>query len=358
MTSPPFAAFSREERLAGASRDTWGAMEKVLAPLAVEVQPTALCHRTCVFCSHIVRNRRGGELTGEEVSSLLDELRSMGVKGIAFSGGGEPLFWHAARVVDAIELAAGFADVTLTTSGDQLWEDDDDRLHPDAVRVLRACRAMYLNVPAVDEDSYARQIKGSSNWKRTAKLIRAMVALKRADPNLQCEIQGAVVLSVFNADQVEAIDRELCGAGVDDIYYKQFKNFESRNVSRIRLETEQLLERLEHVPVAVRSPALSRFISGLRSTDTAHVHCWANRLAFGAIVDPNGDVYLCTPTVGKPEYCIGSLSKGGFRAVWSQGLRDHTLRRLNQMSISGACPAECRYHDENRTLNHLIEPKL
>lgn len=343
-------------RSAQATPDFWGVTPTgVLPPLCVEIQPTAHCHRTCSFCSHIIRNRRGGALTTADVDGLLDELRELRVLRIAFSGGGEPLYWAAGSTVDALVRAATFADVTLTTSGDQLLDAATGELHPDAARVLQACSAMFVNVPAVNALSFAAQVRGPSGWEHASRMLRQFVALRRSDPDLyRCRVVGVVVLSAFNVSQVGEIDRVLFEHGVDAIYYKQWKDFEKRNVRKVKLADEALLEGLSVIPAADRSPDLARFIDDLRHPDEENHPCWVNRLSYDAIVDPDGEVYLCTPTVGRPEHSIGNLDDAPFAQLWASAGRAGRLRVLDGLSATGVCPSQCRHHPENARLDALV----
>jgi radical SAM protein with 4Fe4S-binding SPASM domain len=355
-TNSRIVGLTLAERTAGLTHDTWGVIGgDVIAPYCVEIQPTAHCHRTCSFCSHIIRNRRGGTISEEEVRGLLADFRAMGVHRVAFSGGGEPLYWSGGRLAEMIEIAAEFSEVSLTTSGDQLWLDDRQELHPDASVLLERCMTMYFNIPAVDELNFAKQVRGPSGWSHSSKMLRNLVVLRDSDPGrYRCQLHAVVVVSVFNVDQIATIDRVLFEHGVDAIYYKQWKNFEKRNVKRVKLEDEYIVDRLGAIPEAERSADLTAFIEGVKVEFPAHRHCWSNRLAYNAIVDPDGEIYMCTPTVGKPEFSIGNLDDGGFAAVWTSAVRDAKLRELSQMSYDGLCPRECRHHPDNVRLTNVL----
>lgn len=348
-TALPIVGLPLADRERAAGHDVWGVSGgQVLAPHAVEIQPTAHCHRTCTFCSHIIRNRRGGQLSSEEVRGLLTELESIGVRQIAFSGGGEPLYWADGDITDMVRKAARFAEVSLTTSGDQLWNAEDGALHPDAGLLLEHCATMYFNIPAVDELSWAKQVRGPSGWPHTKAMITKLLALRNSDRGrYRCELHAVVVVSAFNIEQIERIDGTLTEIGVDAIYYKQWKNFERRKVNRLRLEDEHIVRRLDAIPPTQRSRDLSKFIALLKTSFPKHTPCWANRLAYNAIIDPNGDIYLCTPTVGNPEFSIGNLDDGGFSSCWRGALRTERLHELNDLSYQSVCPRECRHHPDN-----------
>lgn len=348
-------ALKAKERVRQLTEETWGRLRgEVLPPIEVEIQPTANCHRTCAFCSHIIRNRRGGELTSEDVFSLLAELERMQVKSIAFSGGGEPLYWKAGRLVEAIRTASAFARVILTSSGDQLWNDTRDELDDDALSILGHCSALQLNIPAVDDAGFQRQVHGPSSWKRTSSIISSLVELKSSRPDLRCKIYAVVVVSAFNVNQIAGIDEALMTRGFDGIYYKQLKNFEDRPLAKVRISEDTIFNTLDIIPAATRSADLDKFIKLIATNYETMTHCWVNRIGFDAIVDPDGDIYLCTPTVGKNEFCIGNLDNGGFANCWHGATRELVLRRLSDYSLHGVCPRECRNHGDNQLIDHGI----
>jgi radical SAM protein with 4Fe4S-binding SPASM domain len=334
----------------------WGSVDgDVVAPYCVEIQPTAHCHRTCSFCSHIIRNRRGGTMSETEVRALLSDFQGMGVRRIAFSGGGEPLYWSGGSLVEMVQVATQFSEVSLTTSGDHLRSAELGELIPDAAVLLEHCQTMFFNVPAVDELSFAKQVRGPSGWSHTSAMLRDLVALRDSDhAKYRCELHAVVVVSAFNVEQIANIDRVLLDHGVDAIYYKQWKNFEKRNVKRVRLEDEHIVERLGAIPAAQRSADLTAFVESLKIQIPLEQHCWSNRLGYNAVIDPDGEIYLCTPTVGKLEHSIGNLDDGGFAARWTGALRAAKLRELDQMSYTGMCPSECRHHPDNARLGKAL----
>jgi radical SAM protein with 4Fe4S-binding SPASM domain len=358
-TRPSLLSLTESARARRLGSQSWGSLDgRVLAPLRVEIQPTAHCHRICVFCSHILRNKRGGELSPETILRLLEELRELGVERIAFSGGGEPLFWQAGDIKVVLEAAAQFAAVSLTTSGDQFWDDREGVIAPEAEAAMKYCRLIYLNIPAADESNFKRQISAPASWHHTRRVISELVALSRqSSPANRCEIHGVVVISALNVDQVARVDAALIELGVDRIYYKRMNNFEGRNLAKLKLEDEIILSSLARIRPEERSPDLLRFIAGLRRGHPAPVPCWTNRLALDAVVDPHGDIFLCTPTVGSAEHCIGNLDSGSFSSCWANASRAAILQSLSSRSLAGLCPAECRYHADNQRLDHLVQDR-
>jgi radical SAM protein with 4Fe4S-binding SPASM domain len=318
----------------------------------LEIQPTAHCHRVCSFCSHILRNQAGGELSAETVSAILRDARTLGVDTISISGGGEPLIWAAGDLAAAMSEARRFARVSLTTSGDQLWNDADTNLAELGERIIANCDDLLLNIPATDDDTFARTVTGGRPWSETEHLLKTLVARRRAGG--ECRVLCVVVVNTDNIGKLTAIDRTFCELGVDDVYYKPFKLYEERSPAR-RVDPRQLYREIrEHVADARQSPGLRRFVNSLAEATIENHPCWANRLALSAIVDPSGDLYLCTPTVGQPGHAIGNVVRASLIDLWKSAHRRKVMESLSERSASGGCPTDCRYRRHNAAIAAAI----
>jgi len=349
------AGLIRQPRVQAALGAADGQALRRLPPRQLEVQPTARCHRTCSFCSHIVRNRRGGELPGALVENLLQEVRQLGTEHVGFSGGGEPLIWEAGDLARALVQAAQFARVTLTTSGDQFWDDRTRSLSGVAREALRACQAVLLNVPEVDDGGMSRLIADGPSWVRTRQMLQALVGWRDRE-RLRCLVTCVVVVNQHNLGSLVAIDRTFRELGIDQTYYKQFKAFEPGREGMMRSEAGAVLTALEGEDCARWSEGLSRFVAHQRRQLTAAPAeagrpCWVNRLGFGLIIDPLGEAFLCTPTVGDGTHGIGNVYESSLKECWEGSRREAVLEWLNARSAAGLCPVECRYHTYNRVID-------
>jgi sulfatase maturation enzyme AslB (radical SAM superfamily) len=93
----------------------------------VEVNPTELCNRTCVFCPRVDPNvypNQNLHMTSDTLTSLVNNLYINNYKGrIVFSGMGEPTL--AKNILNLISLAKGkINDIQLYTNGDKILNDE------------------------------------------------------------------------------------------------------------------------------------------------------------------------------------------------------------------------------------------
>jgi radical SAM protein with 4Fe4S-binding SPASM domain len=349
------AAHVTERRTASVGEPFGTAEAIALPPDRLEIQPTANCHRTCSFCSHIVRNGRGGELSPVAMDRILREAEEMGIDRVSISGGGEPLIWNgplARTIADTHE----FAEVTLTTSGDQLWSDDREDLSDLALAILPHVDGFLLNTPGISDTSLRKQIRNGPDWDRVSHLLRALVA-KRERADYRYALLCVVVVTRHNINDLNRIDLALHDLGVDRIYFKEFKIFsgEGRRRPRIGVDDEAMARARAAKRDTEISDELRRFLTVRARPAGPYTRCWAVGLGFNAIIDPRGDLYICTPTVGDSDYCVGNVVTDGMAAVWHGAARQTAVHSLAERSRSGNCPRDCRFHPHNQLMDLRVE---
>jgi hypothetical protein len=278
------------------------------------------------------RNATGGDLSESLVLRLVSELKTMGVEAVGISGGGEPLIWDG-RLEAVFEIVSSFARSSLTSSGDQLWDDATGSLSALALRVLPWCDAVLLNVPATDETGLALQMVGGPTWARTRLLLRDLVAYSdgRVD---RPRLIVVVVVNQRNLGRLLKIDAELTGLGIRQIYYKELKHVEAKQPRKLMLERRAVSEMLAAVDAATISEGLQRFRANLET---------------------HGNVFVCTPTVGLDEFCIGNVVDASFAELWGGPRHRQVVEALSARSRSGDCPRECRHHTHNRIIQDIAD---
>ena len=327
-------------------------------PDFLEIQPTTHCIRNCIYCSHKSRNRVGAELNSEVINRLTREFAQLDMRRIAISGGGEPLEWKSGNLSNTIAELAKFSLVSLTTNGDAFWNDKEEELSESAHIILNSCDDILINVPAVTNEGFRTQVSGHTTWDRLRKTIERLVSFRGSNINHRFKIHCVVVVNKYNAEDLEIIDRTLQDLSVDKIYYKQLKDFEQDSkLNDIKVLNEKILKFYETKTISEYSKGLRRFFNSLTENTKSCSSCWVNRLGFSAIIDPQGDVYLCTPTVGIKQFSIGNIVQKSFWEIWTSQRRSEIILALDQLSTNGFCPSECRYHGHNRIMDAVFSGK-
>lgn len=338
------------ERIVGLNQKPVDAIVS-MSPNRVEIQPTTRCNRHCSFCSHSERNKSGSELSQAEVEQIINDLVKLSCHNVSFSGGGEPFSWRFGQLATAIAYANQYMDVTLTTNGDGFWDENNDC--PVNLAIMKNCSSLIINTPEVDDARFREMVHGNCNWIKTRKVLTSLVAFKEKE-QCECSICCVVVVNKKNILSLSEIDRCLTELGVTRIYYKSLKHFEDNNLDELvadDLSIKQLRRYLAETQDNI-SVWLRDFLNSLDVPNTSlGNHCWANMLGLSAIVDPNGDVFLCTPYVGRKDYSLGNIHQAKFIELWNSEERYQLILRMHQSYADEQCPQECRF----KTYNALID---
>ncbi len=151
-------------------------------PWAVEIHPTAKCNHQCIHCSYKERNSNRVEMPTEVFQKLINSLIEMKIRGVYFSGGGEPCTYP--ELPSAIKkLNENGIEVALVTNG-TLFEKNGlneiaNHINYIAVSVPSCTKNIYEKITGRDLMekiiSLPKNIK--SKWKNESPIIGARVVI-------------------------------------------------------------------------------------------------------------------------------------------------------------------------------------
>ena len=82
--------------------------------------------------------------------------------------------------------------------------------------------------------------------------------------------------------------------------------------------------------------------------------CWICALQYTAGVDPDGEVYLCSPWSRK-EYSIGNINQSSIRKIWGSNKHIEIATKLSDNLQSGKCsPLLCRHYYSNLAIDAFL----
>lgn len=323
-------------------------------PVTVEIDLTNLCNHACAGCtfSHLV-NVVKDSIPFELAQSIVGQLAVFGVRGLTFSGGGEPLVYGPERVLDLMELAAaGGVDVGLITNGSLLRDP----------RFLDLCQWVRVSLDGYDAATFARfHGRGDKEFAKVVGNLRAMAAHWPRRATL-----GAGFLtdagSVGRGDYVRMAD--FC-AGIDGLDYLQFRPLVSSMVADptltggcADLSAADWQDHAEAFAFACRRFATEKF-RVLGSTDKyaalaqpgfgkTYSRCLGHFLE--ATIAADAKVYICCHTQGQERFCLGDLRTSTFADIWHG---DRAKKVYESFDPRHTCPPACRLHSQNVFLQGL-----
>lgn len=286
-------------------------------PVTVEIDPSNRCQLNCDFC--MFKNLRKSDLTVpgsvdkkdlayDIFYHLLLDLKTIDVKSITFTGGGEPtLNKDYERMVNwAHELKFEFG---LITNG----------LRLNKLRRLDRYKFIRISLDSASPETYAK-VKKASAFNRVVSNIKEAVR--------NTEVVGiSFVVTKQNKHEIEKAQALAKDLGVSYIQFKPawedgvpftdyVVNGESQTISTERYKA------IDTTPCA---------IAGLIG-----------------IVGADAHVYYCCQHRGNKKYGLGSLYHASFPSIWK--------RRPGIIPDVKRCP-NCRYMNYTKAYKNLIENK-
>ncbi len=299
---------------------------KMPAPRTAIVYPTYVCNQDCLWCEYNYENtsrETKSIMPKESLFKLIDDLRTLGVQGVEFCGGGEPtLHPNLAELVR--DMKSKGTSVGLLTNG--------TKLKGELASALVDC-ASYVRVgfdgasPEV-VNQVKRPRTPEARFEAVCDNIANMMALRR-ERGTGVKISVKVVVDRNNVVELEDCVTLAQQLGVDSIQFKAARLVDSELTPDECAHLDVQLAELR-----VRYPGM--VIVGGAEKINMTTHCWLTPLQL--TVDPLGEVYLCCYyRHRKDKHSIGNCFSTPLHDLWYS--EDHWR------AIDGIQPHECNNLD-------------
>lgn len=302
-------------------------------PPSVEIDPANSCNHDCGFCIYHSLHSPGRRerLPDARLFSLLEELVALAVRSVLFVGGGEPIT-HP-RTVDAIEtLAARGVSCGLVTNG--------SLVHPDrAARLKRAATYVRFSLDASTPETHAALHRRDDFAVITANL-RALAAASGP-----ATVGTGYFINERNVEEIAAAARLVKSLGADYIQFKTYSGlpFPPALHERVLAEIERTFAlSCNGFDVHVMERIFENSAFQVRGYSRCHFQ------AMKAIINADGNLYLCAQKRTDPEARIGNILENTLEEIWNGPRRREVVENL--------CLAGCPYcvHDrQNKLLEFL-----
>lgn len=327
----------------------------LMRPWSVEIYPTMACQIECVHCYAQTRNREYHykSMSVEMMDRLHASLYRMGVRGVQYCGGGEPLIWKRGKIAEYIaglNLAttrAGMASNMLT--GHVLATPE----------TLRRMTFIEVAVFAHDDESYF-QVAGRQNCiGKLAENVQLLQDVKRRAGLETPSINAKILINRINYRWLHQIYDWSVSVGFDNIHLRLVDDYENGvdvalTLSEVNVFRALLLELCDRHKLDYWRDNID-FILGAKGSEGEHSRCWTVRLGLNAWVLANGEVYVCGPQWGTPEYCIGNLSFKEFDEIWGGARHREVAAEIeDRMTDSGCYKVGCRHIKQTKAINAAL----
>ncbi len=309
------------------------------APIQVEIDLTNACTSACPWCAGFKdrvelpfmllasgsSKKEMAESSRQNVSSLLDDLKDIGVKSITWTGGGDPTVHphHQELIRKSSEIGM---DAALITNG-----------VIDVSPLVDCLEWVRFSVDAGTEETYERQHGRKNHFLRVIDNVSKAVDAKRLSGS-DCTIGVGFVASADVIQDFEPYVRLWSDIAVD---YIQF---------RPRMDTLEAKWGDSSVTVWDEVRRVSELDSRVVSSDAKveginHHETGTTPVCHGSYMETaiaaDGLVYQCCHLKGDATYAIGNLHSEKFSDIWSRHIASKGFVPTKD------CPLFCRHYGTN-----------
>ncbi len=325
-----------------------------VVPVTMEIDLSNLCSHRCPSCA----GRRLPESENEQLfpaagdgesiptaraADYIAQLAAAGVRGLIFTGGGEPTA-HSG-LVDLVELAVAVGmRVGLITHGGLLHKHD---LGP----LLRACTWIRFSIDAGDASDFESvHGRGRTEWRRVWRNLSKVVDEKRrlfASGRRAPTVGVAFLAGPQNIERLVALAELSRAHGADYLQVRPFHGCLDFDVTRHLSDARRCFDSQDFKVVA--SLQKYRRVHGGEIEPRDYSYCHMSQ--FASVICANEKMYVCCHLRNVDRFCIGDLRTESFvdilqgrrRAAVSASVRVRECQRL------------CRGDHVNRQIQGLTE---
>lgn len=319
--------------------------ETACPPFSVELHLTSFCNYNCCHCSY--QNRRSKHIVVNDITieMLVNDIVSMGVKGVYWSGGGEPItIKNFSKYIQ--KIANSDTEQALITNGILLNEQLMSR--------LAQFNYIAISFQASSNEIY-ETITGSNTKDKLYNNIKKLRSI------LKETILGArCVINKHNYKEIANIYNAAKELGFNYIIFIPAIDYEGRgNVELNEEEKNYLKEEIKNMKPYLDDSftnimdVANRGVAYYKKDDQAECPCYTNNIKATAFVNYDGGIWLCQPHIGNPEYSIGNIYENRFSKIWNSERHVEVIKLLDNEHKAGNCK-NCRSLSYNRAIHRFI----
>jgi radical SAM protein with 4Fe4S-binding SPASM domain len=318
-------------------------------PVYCAISVTDSCNYSCIFCVYDSLKRKKKFLDMGRSLKIIRELADNGLKGLFFSGEGEPLI-HP-NIVDFITRSrrAG-VECALNTNGFFLTQKMSRQL-------LKSLTFMRVSINGCNPKNYQKiHMATPEAYGRVIRNLADAVKVRKEE-GLTTTIGVQCIILKENIGLIGGLADDLMDAGVDYLSLKPFLPIGTTTYrTAIDMEdgrTVSLLKRWEkkstdRFRVIVRWGSLAKF--------KARTYDRCLSLPFMIEIDSKGDVYPCGVLLGNKKFSCGNIYLQEYRQIMESPRYARVMKNIQTKLDVHKCMPNCRNDAVNRFLWSLKYP--
>jgi MoaA/NifB/PqqE/SkfB family radical SAM enzyme len=309
------------------------------SPLHIRIKPTNRCNHNCSYCAFRNPNQSIGDIMNQndyipysKMLEIIQDIISMGVRAVTFSGGGEPTTYpRFAEIVNKIaESKIKFA---MLTNG-SLFSDDIADIFAKKGSWVR------VSIDGWDRESY-KNFRGADDFDRVIENIHNFKSSK-------CLLGVNIVVNKDNAEHLYDLYKVISSANISTIkispcvvsdsiyentkYHDPLKNTVENETRRIYSDSKI------HI-----SNTYQEQLNGFLKNYT-----WCPNIQIRPVIGADQCIYSCHDKAYKKDGLLGSFKNTSFKDAWE---------RANKFKINPnkVCKHHCIAHNKNTIVLSYLE---
>lgn len=316
-------------------------------PITVEMDMTSICNHRCPECvSSYFNTPDKSSLSKKLAFRIIKELAKAKIRGLIFTGGGEPLC--NVNTVDIVKFAKEKGlDIGFITNGSLLNNKNMEIL-------LKCCTWIRVSLDASSADMF-QKIHGM-NGKEYKKVIENLQKLCDIKKKYRSSCTVGVGYLTYNKTlngmiKAAKICRDL------KIDYLQFRPMQIHRRGRFEYHWADINDKIKQ--------CLKYSYDGYKVLYSKHKYdmmkdpkfgrnyevCYGHQ--FATVISASGKMYVCCHLRGHEKYCIGDLNNDSFQNIWNSEKRQRAVESIDFKD----CIPLCRDNTFNQILWNIKQPK-
>lgn len=341
----PMKIFHFKEKIDSLPRD----VDAILPPVHIRIKPINGCNHSCRYCAYRADALQLGKdmrisdsIPRDKMMEIIDDVIDMGVKGVTFSGGGEPLFYpHLVEVLrKLVDSPVKFA--TLTNGGLLKGEAAElFALHGSWVRVSmdgwdNASYTRYRSVPDGEYDNILANIEAFKRYGGPCRLGVSYIVDKE---NVGHIFEAARRVRDFGGDSVKISPCILENEGAkNNAYHADIWDLAREQVDRVMDE--------------LSGPDFEVFDAYHKLDERFDKkYTWCPYSQVLPVIGADCNVYSCQDKAyNLDEGLIGSFKDMRFKDFWMNG-----KEKFFKIAPSKVCGHHCVANSKNKLLLDYLD---
>ena len=324
--------------------------KKITAPIYSRIKPTNRCDHHCSFCAYVPDNECSvsetinmrDEIPRSKLLEILSDFKDMGVKGVIYSGGGEPLIYPPILEMMRKTLDSKI-DLSIITNG--------QRLNGEKAEILNEAEWVRVSISENDAKLFSETRKVPESWFH--KVINNIERFSKTK-NPDCELGVNYVVHQDNFDRVYDSVKFFMNLGVNHIKFTpvggpNFKEYHKSIKENVLSQIEKARTDFSTSDFTVYDTYENDFnLTGLNERTYSHCHF----MQVVPVIGADSCVYFCHDKTYNTKGILGSLKDKSFKNLW---FSEEAAKIFRDFDPRISCRHHCTYDARNILTGKIIE---